>query len=224
MTSTKKPLIDPTLAPRLRELCDARGVSCSDLARRTDINRTTLTRILRGQRAAHPAELSRILKGLRIRRRGFFSRSAVPDLIPELVTQPLAAHVDVQELERQLRLAVEQRDDLADQVKRLCAELRVERSERLNELADVRGKHIQELVELRNHFQSEQMKHLEDAQARDEKASTALGAAIAELNRRDHSSPQPGSRGGRTVTPSFEPVGWTGVVPDWRRGMVEGRS
>ena len=26
------------------------------------------------------------------------------------------------------------------------------------------------------------------------------------------------------VTPSFEPVGWTGVVPDWRRGMVEGRS
>ena len=27
-----------------------------------------------------------------------------------------------------------------------------------------------------------------------------------------------------TVTPSFEPVGWTGIVPDWRRGMVEGRS
>ena len=26
------------------------------------------------------------------------------------------------------------------------------------------------------------------------------------------------------VTPSFEPVGWTGIVPDWRRGMVEGRS
>ena len=29
---------------------------------------------------------------------------------------------------------------------------------------------------------------------------------------------------GLRVTPSFEPVGWTGVVPDWRRGMVEGRS
>ena len=74
MTSSKKPLIDPTLAPRLRELCDVRRVSCSDLARRTDINRTTLTRILRGQRCAHPTELSRILKGLRIRRREFLSR------------------------------------------------------------------------------------------------------------------------------------------------------
>ena len=26
------------------------------------------------------------------------------------------------------------------------------------------------------------------------------------------------------VTPSFEPVGWTGFVPDWRRGLVEARS
>ena len=34
----------------------------------------------------------------------------------------------------------------------------------------------------------------------------------------------PRRREDASVTPSFEPVGWTGVVPDWRRGMVEGRS
>ncbi len=201
MASSKKPILDLALAPRLLELCDVRGVTFSDLARRTDINRTTLTRILKGQRPAQPGELSRILKVLRVRRRDFLSQPATP--LSEPITPSAAPQVDVQELERQLRLATEQRDDLADQVERLCAELRVERSERVNELAEVRHRHMQEMVELRRSFQAEQMKTLEYAQARDEKASVVLAAAIKELNRRDQSSAQQGpqeSRASRTAT------------------------
>lgn len=204
MASNNQSITDPTIAPRLRELCGARGVSISDLARRTDINRTTLTRTLKGQRYAHPAELSRILKVLRVRRRDFFAPPAIPE--PELVATPPEAPVDVQELERQLRLAVEQRDELADQVERLCAELRVERSGRVNELAELRHQHMQEMVELRRSFQAEQLKTLEDAQARDEKASAALGAAIAELNRRDQASTQPGPRDRRPTPPPPPPA------------------
>ena len=206
MASSKQPVIDLALAPRLLELCDARGVSFSDLARRTDINRTTLTRILKGQRCAQPGELSRILKALRVRQRDFFSHPATAEL-PEPTAPSTEPHVDVQEIERQLRLAVEQRDDLADQVERLCAELRVERSERVNELAEVRHRHMQEAVELRRHFQTEQMKVLEDAQARDEKASMALCAAMAELNRRDQAGAQQGSRDGQAPRPSAAPAG-----------------
>lgn len=113
MTASKKPVVDATIAPRLLELCIARGVSFSDLARRTDINRTTLTRIVKGQRCAHPGELSCILKALRVRHRDFFAQPAAAGL-PEPTAPSAEAHVDVQELERQLRLAVEQRDDLAD--------------------------------------------------------------------------------------------------------------
>ncbi len=206
MTASKKPVVDATIAPRLLELCSARGVSFSDLARRTDINRTTLTRIVKGQRCAHPGELSRILKVLRVRHRDFFTQPPAAEL-PEPTAPSTEAYVDVQELERQLRLAVEQRDDLADQVERLCAELRVERSERLNELAELRHRHMQEIVELRRHFQAEQMKTLEDAQARDEKASIALGAAVAELNRRDQASGQQGSHDRRAPRPAAGSAG-----------------
>ena len=203
MASSKKPILDLAPAPRLLELCDVRGVTFSDLARRTDINRTTLTRILKGQRCTQPDELSRILKVLRVRRRDFLSQPATPEPLSEPITPSAAPQVDVQDLERQLRLAIEQRNDLADQVERLCAELRVERSERVNELAEVRHRHMQEMVELRRSFQAEQMKTLEDAQARDEKASVVLAAAIKELNRRDQSSAQQGpqeSRASRTAT------------------------
>jgi len=131
----------------------------------------------------------RTLKVLRVRQRDFFAQPAAAEL-PEPTAPSTEAHVEVQEFERQLHLAVEQRDDLADQVERLCAELRVERSERINELAEVRHRHMQEVVELRRHFQAEQMKTLEDAQARDEKASMVLGAAVAELNRRDQAGAQ----------------------------------
>lgn len=193
MASNNKSITDPTIAPRLLELCAGRGVTISDLARRTDISRTTLTRTLKGQRCVHPAELSRILKVLRVRRRDFFAR-------------PAETHVNIEELERQLRLAVEQRDELADQVERLCAELRVERSERVNELAELRHKHMQELVELRRGFQAQHLETLEDAQTRDEKASAALGAAIAELNRRDQARAQPGPRDGRPTRPAAAPA------------------
>lgn len=204
MASSKKPTLDLALAPRLLELCGVRGVTFSDLARRTDINRTTLTRILKGQRCTQPDELSRILKVLRVRRRDFLSQPATP--LSEPITPPAAPQVDVQDLERQLRLAIEQRDDLADQVERLCAELRVERSERVNELAEVRHRHMQEMVELRRCFQAEQMKTLEDAQARDEKASVALGAAIAELNRREQASAQQGPHDSRSTRPADAPA------------------
>ena len=80
MTASKKPVVDATIAPRLLELCSARGVSFSDLARRTDINRTTLTRIVKGQRCAHPGELSCILKALRVRHRDFFAQPRHHDL------------------------------------------------------------------------------------------------------------------------------------------------
>ena len=202
MASHKNPVLDQDLAARLVELCVGRGMTFSDLARRTDINRTTLTRILRGQRCANRGELSRILKVLRVRHREFFAQSTAT----ERSEPPRSAevHVDVQEFERELRLAVEQRDDLAEQVERLCAELRVERSERVNELADLRHRHMQELVDLRRHFQAEQMKTLEDAQARDEKASMVLGAAVAELNRRDQASAQQGHSDGRA--PGQAPV------------------
>lgn len=206
MPSSKQPAIDLALAPRLLELCGARGVSFSDLARRTDINRTTLTRILKGQRCAQAGELSRILKVLRVRRRDFFSQPSTPDLLSEPATAPAEKQVDVQDLERQLRLASEQRDDLADQVERLCAELRSERSARVNELAEVRHRHMQEMVELRRHFQTEQMKTLEDAQARDEKASAMLSAAAAELNRRDQAGGQQGPRDGRAPRPAPAPT------------------
>ena len=197
MALSKQPVIDLALAPRLLELCEARGVSFSDLARRTDINRTTLTRILKGRRYAQPGELSRILKVLRVRRRDFFSQPSTPELLPEAATPLAEKQVDVQDLERQLGLASEQRDDLADQVERLCAELKSERSARVNELAEVLHRHMQEMVELRRHFQTEQMKTLEDAQARDEKASMMLSAAAAELNRRDQASAQEGHSDGR---------------------------
>ncbi len=210
MASSKKPILDLALAPRLLELCGVRGVTFSDLARRTDINRTTLTRILKGQRPAQPAELSRILKVLRVRRRDFLVQPATPEPLSEPITPPAAPQVDVQDLERQLRLAIEQRDDLADQVERLCAELRVERSERVNELAEVRHRHMQEMVELRRSFQAEQMKTLEDAQARDEKASVALGAAIAELNRREQANTQP-----RPAGPVAEPSHADNRPPSW---------
>ena len=209
MASHKQPVIDLALAPRLLELCEARGVSFSDLARRTDINRTTLTRILKGRRYAQPGELSRILKVLRVRRRDFFSQPSTPELLPEAATPLAEKQVDVQDLERQLGLASEQRDDLADQVERLCAELKSERSARVNELAEVRHRHMQEMVELRRHFQTEQMKTLEDAQARDEKASMALGAVVAELNRRDQAGAQQGPRDGRTSRPAAAPAGDT---------------
>lgn len=204
MASRKNPVIDQNLATRLVGLCGGRGISCSELARRTEINRTTLTRILKGQRCANRGELSRLLKVLRVRHRDFFARPAAT----ELSEPPPSAevHVDVQQLERELRLAVEQRDDLADQVERLCAELRVEHSERVNELAEVRHRHMQEIVELRRHFQAEQMKTLEDAQARDEKASMVLGAAVAELNRRDQAGPQQGPRDGRAPHQAAAPA------------------
>ena len=66
---------------------------------------------------------------------------------------------------------------------------------------------MQEVVELRRHFQAEQMKTLEDAQARDEKASMVLGAAVAELNRRDQAGAQQGPRDGRAPRPAATPAG-----------------
>jgi transcriptional regulator with XRE-family HTH domain len=215
MGASKKPVISLALAPRLLELCATRGVSFSDLARRANINRTTLTRILKGQRCARPGELSSILRVLRVRQRDFFTPPAVPEQLPEPPARPASPQFDVEALEHQLRLAVEARDDLADQVERLCAELRVERSERVNELAEVRHQHMQEMVELRRHFQAEQMKTLEDAQARDEKASAALGSAIAELNRRDHASTQQGARDGRPAAPSANSSPTDNRSPPW---------
>ena len=215
MAASKKPVINLALAPRLLELCGARGISFSHLARRADINRTTLTRILKGQRCARPGELSSILRVLRVRQRDFFSPPAVSEQLPEPPAPPAEPQVDVQALEHRLRLAVEARDDLADQVERLCAELRVERSERVNELAEVRHQHMQEMVELRRHFQAEQMKTLEDAQTRDEKASAALGAAITELNRRDHARAQQGARDGRPATPSANSSPTDNSPPSW---------
>lgn len=205
MASSKQPIVDLALAPRLLELCGTRGVSFSDLARRTDINRTTLTRILKGQRSARPGELSRILKVLRVRHRDFFPQPPSPEPLPE-PAPPTETQVDVHDLERQLRIATEQRDDLADQVERLCAELRSERTERINELAELRHQHMQEVVDLRRQFQAEQMKTLEDAQARDEKASVVLRAAMAELNRRDQAGAQQGPRDGRAPRPAPAPA------------------
>jgi transcriptional regulator with XRE-family HTH domain len=187
MSSNKNSVLDVTIGPRLLELSSARGVSFSELSRRTEINRSTLTRMLKGQRPVQAAELTRILKVLRVRRRDFLPRLGPPGPEPK-AAPPERVPVDIQALEDQLRLAIEQRDDLADQVERLCAELRVERSERVNELAEIRDQHMREVVDLRNKFLAELTKVLEeaaDAVARDEKARAALGVVLAELTRRD---------------------------------------
>ncbi len=209
MSSNKNSVLDATIGPRLLELCSARGVSFSELSRRTEINRSTLTRMLKGQRPVQAAELTQILKVLRVRRRDFLPQPAVvgPPL-PEPTTAPTEqVPVDTQALEDQLRLAIEQRDDLADQVERLCAELRVERSERVNELAEIRDKHMREVVDLRNNFLTELTKAHEeaaDAVARDEKARAALGVVLAELTRREQAGAEQGPRDGRTARSTSE--------------------
>lgn len=209
MSSNKNSVLDATIGPRLLGLCSARDVSFSELSRRTEINRSTLTRMLKGQRPVQAAELTRILKVLRVRRCDFFPQTAVvgPPLPEPTAAPPEQVPVDTQALEDQLRLAIEQRDDLADQVERLCAELRVERSERVNELAEIRDSHMREVVDLRNNFLAELTKALEeaaDAVARDEKARAALGVVLSELTRRDQADAEQGPRGGRTARSASE--------------------
>ena len=207
MASNKKPVLDTTIAPRLRQLCGERSLSFSELARRTGISRATLTRILKGQRSAQPAELRQILKTLRVRRRDFIVplESPEPQLPPQLMLPPPSPQlVEIQELEQQLHRALQDRDDLADQVERLCAELRVERSERVNEIAELRDQHMREIVELRRKFHAAQAATLEEAQARDEKASAALGAVVAELNSRDQAASH-GPRDARSPRPAPAP-------------------
>jgi transcriptional regulator with XRE-family HTH domain len=204
MSSNKNLVLDATIGPRLLELCGTRGVTVSRLARRTEINRSTLTRMLKGQRPVQATELTRILKVLRVRRRDFLPQPAVVEPPPPELTAapPEEVPVDIQALEQQLRLAIEQRDDLADQVERLCAELRVERAERVNELAELRDQHMRDVVDLRNKFLAELTKALEeaaDAVARDEKARAALGVVLAELTRREQADAEQGPRGGRTA-------------------------
>jgi transcriptional regulator with XRE-family HTH domain len=209
MSSNKNLVIDATIGPRLLELCGTRGLSFSELSRRTEINRSTLTRMLKGQRPVQAAELTRLLKVLRVRRRDFLPQLAVggPPTPEPTTARPESVPVDIQALEDQLRLAIDQRDDLADQVERLCAELRVERAERVNELAEVRDRHLREVVDLRNQFLAELTKALDeaaDAVARDEKAKAALGVVLAELTRRDRAEAEQGSRGGRTARSTSE--------------------
>ncbi len=208
MASNKKPVLDTTIAPRLRQLCGERSLSFSELARRTGISRATVTRILKGQRSAQPAELSQILKTLRVRRRDFIVplESPEPQLPPQpqlMLPPPGLQVVEIQELEQQLHRALQDRDDLADQVERLCAELRVERSERVNEIAELRDQHMREIVELRRKFHAAQAATLEEAQARDEKASAALGA-VAELNSREQAASH-GPRDARSPRPAPPP-------------------
>lgn len=221
MASNKKPVLDTTIAPRLRQLCDERSLSVSELARRTGISRATLTRILKGQRSAQPAELRQILKTLRVRRRDFIVplESPEPQLPPQpplMLPPPSLQLVEIQELEQQLHRALQDRDDLADQVERLCAELRVERSERVNEIAELRDQHMREIVEIRRKFHAAQAATLEEAQARDEKASAALGAVVAELNSRE----QAASRGPRDTSsprpaPATSPPPPEDSAPSW---------
>jgi transcriptional regulator with XRE-family HTH domain len=207
MASNKDPVLDTTIAPRLRQLCAERSLSFSELARRTGISRATVTRTLKGQRSAQPAELRQILKTLRVRRRDFIVplESPEPQLPPQLMLPPPRPQlVEIEELERQLHRALQDRDDLADQVERLCAELRVERSERVNEIAELRDQHMRETVELRHKFHAAQAATLEEAQARDEKASAALGAVVAELNSRDQTASH-GPRDARSPRPAPAP-------------------
>jgi hypothetical protein len=163
---------------------------------------------LKGQRSAQPAELRQILKTLRVRRRDFIVslESPEPQLPPRprLMLPPSLQLVEIQEIEQQLHRALQDRDDLADQVERLCAELRVERSERVNEIAELRDQHMREIVEIRRKFHAAQAATLEEAQARDEKASAALGAVVAELNRRDQTA-APGPRDARSPRPTPAP-------------------
>jgi len=208
MASNKKPVLDTTIAPRLRQLCGERSLSFSELARRTGISRATLTRILKGQRSAQPAELRQILKTLRVRRRDFIVplESPEPQLPPQprLLLPPSLQLVEIQEVEQQLHRALQDRDDLADQVERLFAELRVERSDRVNEIAELRDQHMREIVELRRKFHAAQAATLEEAQARDEKASAALGAVVAELNSREQAASH-GPRDARSPRPAPAP-------------------
>lgn len=209
MSSNKNLRSDATIGSRLLELCGTRGLSVSELARRTEINRSTLTRMLKGQRPVQAGELTRLLKVLRVRRRDFLPQPAIVEPPPPepTVAPPEQVPIDIQALEDQLRLAIEQRDDLADQVERLCAELRVERAERVNELAEIRDQHMREVVDLRNKFLAELTKALDeaaDAVARDEKAKAALGVVLTELTRRDRAEAEQGSRGGRTVRSASE--------------------
>lgn len=111
MASNKKPVLDPTIAPRLRQLCGERSLSFSELARRTGISRATLTRILKGQRSAQPAELRQILKTLRVRRRDFIAPPESPETQlppqPQLMLPPPGLQpVEIQELEPQLHRAL----------------------------------------------------------------------------------------------------------------------
>lgn len=205
MASNKKPVLDTTIAPRLRQLCGERNLSFSELARRTGISRATLTRILKGQRSAQPAELRQILKTLRVRRRDFIVplENPEPQLPPQLMLPPPRPElVEIQE--QQLHRALQDRDDLADQVERLCAELRVERSDRVNEIAELRDQHMQEIVELRRNFHAAHAATLEEAQARDAKASAALGAVVAELNSREQAASH-GPRDARSPRPAPAP-------------------
>lgn len=173
MPSPKKSDIAPVLGPRLRELCRERGLSCSELARRSGLSVGIVRRILNAERPVQPTERRSIARALRVK-------------IGDLHSKPIAIVAP----EETARGQVEQeRDELRAQVEQLHEALTTERAARAAEIAELRDQHMRELASLRSRFHEEHVKALGEAQEREEKLAAALQVALEEIDGRGERTP-----------------------------------
>jgi len=169
MPSPKKSDIAPVLGPRLRELCGERGLSCSELARRSGLSVSIVRRILNAGRPVQPTERRSIARALRIK---------IGDLLA-----PQPAEPDILATAETARRQMEQeRDELRAQVDQLHEALTTERAARAAEIAELRDLHMRELAVLRSRFHDEHVKALGEAQEREEKLAAALHVALEAID------------------------------------------
>lgn len=166
---SRKPEAAPVLGPRLRRLCGERGLSCSELARRSGLGVGIVRRILNAGRPVQPAERRSLARALRVK---------IGDLVAPEAAPGLAAVAETprRRLERE-------RDELLAQVEQLQGALTAERDARAAELVELRDQHMRELALIRSRFHDELVKALGEAQEREEKLAAALNVALEAIDR-----------------------------------------
>ncbi|MDC0670540.1 helix-turn-helix domain-containing protein [Nannocystis radixulma] len=172
---SRKPEVTPVLGSRLRQLCGERGLSCSELARRSGLGVGVVRRILNAGRPVQPAERRSLARALRVKIRDLIALEAPPGLAA-------VAETPRGRLERE-------RDDLLAQVEQLQDALTAERVARAAEIAELRDQHMRELALLRSGFHEEQVKALGEAQEREEKLAAALNVALDAIDRLGDGTP-----------------------------------
>lgn len=176
MPTPKRPNVAPVLGPRIRELCGERGLSCSELARRSGLGVGIVRRILNAGRPVQPAERRSIARALRVK---------IGDLLA-----PQRAESDILMAAETARRQMDQeRDELRAQVDQLHEALTTERAARAAEIAELRDQHMRELALLRSRFHDEHVKALGEAQEREEKLAAALHVALEEIDGRGEGTP-----------------------------------